>query len=152
MGYLLRRVVSCKLLVPTQAKCLHAVKSICYCQCRLVVRTQASHAWDRGFDPLHWYFATFRSIGPHYAIMPSRTQHHVHLRNRSTDALQNNRRRSRHDNWNKMIGTWLIVLIHDGKYLAICFVSLWCMALPKYVYIHQDIRNTSFYSNPLKYY
>lgn len=26
------------------------------CQCRLVVRTQASHAWDRGFDPLHWYF------------------------------------------------------------------------------------------------
>lgn len=23
------------------------------CQCRLVVRTRASHARDRGFDPLH---------------------------------------------------------------------------------------------------
>ena len=25
------------------------------CQCRLVVRTRASHARDRGFDPLLWY-------------------------------------------------------------------------------------------------
>lgn len=28
-------------------------------RCRLVVRTQASHAWDRGFDPLHRYSFPF---------------------------------------------------------------------------------------------
>ena len=33
--------------------CMIGVGCVFVCQCRLVVRTRASHARDRGFDPLH---------------------------------------------------------------------------------------------------
>ena len=33
--------------------CMSGVGCVFVCQCRLVVRTRASHARDRGFDPLH---------------------------------------------------------------------------------------------------
>ena len=33
--------------------CVCGVWCVSVCQCRLVVRTRASHARDRGFDPLH---------------------------------------------------------------------------------------------------
>ena len=157
VGYLLRRVVS---LQAVGANTSHNVcmlwSPFVHCQCRLVVRTQASHAWDRGFDPLHWYFATFRSIGPHYAIMPSRTQNHVHLRDRSTDALQINRRRSRQDNWNMINCSYLRCQIscymfchYDAWLFLNTCTSIKTSGTHRFILIHWSTASTLRITRPL---
>ena len=59
--------------------------------CRLVVRTQPSHGWDRGFDPLQWYLWRFATVPAALVHIFYPTTNTSHLYRRTWSSYWNGR-------------------------------------------------------------